>query len=87
MCGFAIEGILQQLKIKTMNNLDELITNEVESKIEVPFVTPNFGDNWKKYAEDLPKETLINIAWKQGRKAILLERLLRKLNERREEKF
>lgn len=62
-----------------MTKLDYLIQQEVEAKIETPFVTERFGDNWQDYAKSYDDETLRRIAWKQGRKAILLERLLRKL--------
>ena len=53
------------------------IINQINESIEKPFVTPQFGDNWKEYAkkhQDI--DTVINIAWRQGRKAILLERAL-----------
>ena len=58
-----------------LNNLNEMI--------EKPFVTARFGDNWQELIKEqmLNGETDIDIiirtAWKQGRKAILLERALK----------
>ena len=44
---------------------------------EMPFVTARFGDNWKNHARnEYTFEDVIHIAWKQGRRAILLEREL-----------
>lgn len=53
--------------------------DHIREKAEQPLVTANFGDNWKEYAKDaLSHNELIEIAWKQGRYAILLEWSLRK---------
>lgn len=52
----------------------EEILNRVEEEIDNPMVTPKFGDRWKEFAVSLDKPALINIAWYNGKKAILLER-------------
>lgn len=58
----------------------EQILKEVDESIEKPMITPKFGDNWRTYAKDnMDVEMLAHIAWKQGRKAILLERKLKEL--------
>ena len=42
---------------------------------EAEFITAAFGDNWKEYArQNADKEQLIDIAWKQGRRAEILQR-------------
>ncbi len=57
----------------------EEIISSIDAAVTHPLVTPNFGDNWMKHAFDnISKEELITIAWKQGRRAILLERALRR---------
>lgn len=66
--------------------------DSINDSAEKPMVTPNFGDKWKEYAKDIPKSGLIDIAWREGRRAILLERALRKqleneLPERSEERL
>jgi hypothetical protein len=51
---------------------------EIESNVEKPFITATFGDNWKEHAiKNYPLEIIVDIAWKNGRKAILLERALK----------
>lgn len=58
------------------------ILKEIEEKIHKPFVTPKFGDNWKAHAKkNINKDTLIDIAWYNGRKAILLEEALKECEE------
>lgn len=58
----------------------EEILKEIDDKIEAPFVTAKFGDHWKAHAkETYDNDTIISIAWKQGRRAILLEQKLREL--------
>ena len=58
----------------------EEILKRVEELIETPFVTAQFGDNWKQHAKiHYNKNDVIEIAWKQGRKAILLERAIRQI--------
>jgi hypothetical protein len=63
----------------------------VDSQIEQPLVDARFGDQWKEHqvkiwtAGQITVIDLIGIAWKQGRRAILLERevyQLLKQNER-----
>lgn len=62
-----------------MSKLEDILKN-IETQINIPFVTARFGDHWKDHAQkNYDKETLINIAWKNGRKAILLERVLKEL--------
>lgn len=60
-----------------MKTIDEIIIEQVDSKVDLPIVTAKFGDNWKLRAKEYDKDAVINIAWTQGRRAILLERLLR----------
>ena len=65
--------------MKTANE----ILKEVEENIEKPFVTAKFGDNWRAHQKRMFEEgqidwdMLLNIAWKQGRKAILLENVVK----------
>jgi len=59
---------------------DEIL-KQITEQTEKPFVTAQFGDNWKNHAkENYDIDTIIDIAWKQGRRAILLERKLREIN-------
>lgn len=61
-----------------MKKIEEII-KEVEQKSEKPFVTARFGDNWREHIKqqflngDIVVDDIINIAWKQGRTAMLLE--------------
>lgn len=56
------------------------ILNFVDSQIEQPLVDARFGDKWREHQAEMLKDGQINvddfikIAWKQGRRAILLER-------------
>jgi hypothetical protein len=59
---------------KMIDRFIQDIRNQVEGKM----VTANFGDNWKDYAKDMSQEAVIEVAWLQGRYAILLERALRR---------
>lgn len=60
-------------------NSEEII-KRVEENIEKPFVTAKFGNYWKENAENnYSKGTLTDIAWRQGRRAILLEREIERL--------
>lgn len=67
-----------------MKMADEIL-KEVESNIEKPFVTGKFGDNWRVHQKRMLDEgqitvdMLLDIAWKQGRKALLLEDVVRNL--------
>ena len=56
--------------------VDEIL-KQINDTIHKPFVTAQFGDHWKEHAKkNMDIDTVINIAWQQGRKAILLERAL-----------
>ena len=56
------------------------IINRINSQVEKPLISPMFGDNWREsMGINLSNATLINMAWTQGRRAILLERELIKL--------
>jgi hypothetical protein len=63
----------------------EEILKQIEELIETPFVTARFGNNWKEHTKEqfdsgeIEIENIIEVAWKQGRKAILLERELTRL--------
>jgi len=75
-------GLLKkQNKMKTLKEILE----EIDNKIEVPLVSARFGDGWKEHMikeyktrPEIDVEYIVYIAWKQGRKAILLERELTK---------
>lgn len=59
--------------------LNEILA-EVEKTIDYPFVTAQFGDNWREHAiEHYSIEDIANTAWRQGRKAILLERYIEEM--------
>ena len=62
-----------------MSKSSELI-KEINNQVQRPMQTRYFGNNWReKTGKELDNWTLINIAWTQGRRAILLERALIKL--------
>jgi hypothetical protein len=62
-----------------MKTIEEVL-KQIDEDIEKPFVTAQFGDIWKSHAIDhYDFPDVVNIAWKQGRRAILLERVLREL--------
>ena len=64
-----------------MENVDKIL-ERIDELIDTPFVTPRFGNNWKQYAkENFDVDWIIDIAWWQARKAILLEEALRKIIE------
>lgn len=68
-----------------MKKVDEILT-EIDQRIKQPFVTPKFGDNWKEWAKsNLALNDLLDIAWMQGRRALLLEEAL-KIQEYEQEK-
>ena len=58
------------------------ILKAIDKKVEKPFITARFGEHWKEHTkkefeeEEVDIDSIINIAWKQGRKAILLEEVL-----------
>jgi hypothetical protein len=63
--------------MKTQNVYD--ILKEIDKEVNNPFITERFGDNWKEFAiKNYDINEIIEIAWKQGRKAILLEDALKK---------
>lgn len=53
---------------------------KVWRRIDEPMITAKFGDNWKEWAkENHSHDDSIEIAFKQGRRAILLEDKLKEL--------
>jgi hypothetical protein len=58
--------------------------DDIDDQAEKSFVTERFGDNWREHIQkqfeddEITFENVLKIAWKQGRKAILLERALLK---------
>lgn len=67
-------------KQKIMETLEQIL-ERVNNSISSPLVDSRFGDNWKEspVLQNMSPEVLIELAWSQGRKAILLERELEKL--------
>lgn len=62
-----------QEKLKPLSEIIE----EIDQSALKPFITAKFGDNWKEHAKkEYTEDAILDIAWKQGRRAILLERLL-----------
>jgi hypothetical protein len=58
---------------------DEIL-KQIDADIEKPFVTAYFGNNWREHAkENYDIDAIINIAWKQGRRAILLEKIIEQI--------
>jgi len=58
----------------------EKIFEKVDELLKTEFVTARFGKNWKQHAkENYDIDTVIEIAYKQGRKAILLEKAIKEL--------
>jgi hypothetical protein len=56
----------------------EEILKRIDKDVEKPMVTAQFGDMWKFHAiEHYDFPDIVNIAWRQGRRALLLERELR----------
>jgi len=65
----------------------EKILKDIEEMIEKPFVTATFGDNWRQHAkENYDLDSVIDIAWKQGRRSVLLERKLAELKNKWDER-
>ncbi len=62
----------------------ELLIKQADNNIEKPFVTAKFGYAWKEHTKvqfekgEINLDMILDIAWKQGRRAILLEDALRK---------
>jgi hypothetical protein len=69
-------------KVIKINSVDEVI-NQINENIEKPFITAQFGDTWREYIKrqfvsgECDVDSIINIAWKQGRRALKLERAFR----------
>jgi len=58
----------------------EEIFKRIDELEKTEFVTPKFGNNWKQHAkENYDFDSVIEIAHKQGRRAILLERAIKEL--------
>jgi hypothetical protein len=59
------------------------IIESIHENEEKPFVTERFGENWQDHimkqfeSEEIDIDSIIHIAWKQGRRAILLEKALK----------
>lgn len=72
------------VKQKTMNTAEEII-KRVDEISKTNFVTARFGDNWREHQKRMLDEgqidvnMLINLAWLQGRRALLLERAIEEL--------
>lgn len=67
------------------NKLSEYdhILAKVEEGIESDFVTPRFGNRWKDNADkNYDREMLLDIAWKNGRRVVLLEMALKEVLEK-----
>jgi hypothetical protein len=60
----------------------EQIIKEINERAEKPMVTAKFGDNWKEHQKrmflegQISIEHIIEIAWIQGRRSLLLEKEL-----------
>lgn len=63
----------------------EELMDDISQQIEQPLVSARFGDKWREHQKQMLKEgqitpnDIIDIAWKQGRRAILLEREIERL--------
>lgn len=65
----------------------EEVMKLVDESIDKPFLTAKFGDNWKDNARGNPLydyEAVLDIAWKQGRRAIVLELILKDILKEKE---
>lgn len=64
----------------------EIIISKVDELVDKPFITAKFGDNWKEHTKKMLNEgqmdidSIIDIAWKQGRRGILFEKALKTLD-------
>jgi Cys-tRNA synthase (O-phospho-L-seryl-tRNA:Cys-tRNA synthase) len=62
-----------------MKKIEEIL-KRVDELEKTEFVTAKFGNNWKQHAkENYDMDALIEIAHKQGRRAILLEMVINEL--------
>lgn len=60
-----------------MENVEEVL-KQIDETINKPFVTATFGDKWMEHAKKhYDMDIVIGIAWRQGRRAILLEKAVR----------
>lgn len=68
------------MNIQSKTNIMSIhqIIKQIDENIKTPFVTEKFGDTWKEHAANFTQDVLIDMAWTQGRRAILLERALEK---------
>lgn len=63
----------------------EEILKQVDETIEKPFVTARFGDHWKEHQKHLLEigqidlDMIINLAWIQGRRVVLMEKVIKEL--------
>ena len=74
-----IDWYLQPIEQSESKTVKDILA-EIDKNIERPMVTAQFGDMWRAHAIDHYDFTdVLTIAWKQGRRAILLERALREL--------
>lgn len=61
-----------------MKQYEEIIS-QINERVEKPFVTAKFGDNWKEHQKRMLAEgqisidMILDIAWKQGRRSLLME--------------
>ena len=63
-------------KLKKFGELIDVINKQAETKGAI--VTPKFGDNWMDHARThFGQESILAIAWVQGRRALLLEYALK----------
>ena len=64
------------------------LLKKIDEMVDRPFVTAKFGDNWKEHAKDYYNlDAIANIAYRNGRKAILLERELIRVKEAFDKSF
>lgn len=80
-CSVCLQSV-RVCNCKVIKKLEKILAN-VDDLVETKFVTAKFGDNWKEHAKkNYDKDTIIDIAWKQGRRSILLEKALKDLYEK-----
>lgn len=67
-----------------MKNAKQVI-QDINERAAKPLITAKFGDNWKEHQKkmildgQIKIEDIVEIAWIQGRRALLLERAVRSL--------
>ena len=68
---------------ETTKTKADFIIEMIEATAKTPMVTPRFGNEWKKFTKEkfengqMSVDDIIDIAFYQGRKALLLEEALR----------